>query len=218
MAPSAESPVFNFTCKEPQQQCLPLRGIQVPARASHQPTQLWAHPSPPPAWVCYHLQLMAWKPCHPQPFQQEHSSQALLRTSAKPPLIDICVKSCIYCGTLKALDPTAWGLGWQCQPTAPVSMCSCLKLPRAFCRSRPGCSSPRQQKMSTSTGKDHHPLWEPRPWPSWELSPHSLHVFLSPAPSHGEQPQLFMTADRSPEQITLICTSFLSSGAEPEQQ
>lgn len=131
MAPSAESPVFNFTCKEPQQQRLPLRGIQVPARVSHHPTLSWAHPSPPPAWVCYHLQLMAGKPCRPQPLQQEHSSQPLLKTSAKPPLTDICVKSCVYCMTPKALDPTAWGLGWQCQPTVPVSICSCLKLSRA---------------------------------------------------------------------------------------
>ena len=46
-------------------------------------------------------------------------------------------------------------------------------------------------------------------------------VFISPvasAPSHEELQQLFTIAGRSPKQITLICSSFLSSWAETEQQ
>lgn len=41
---------------------------------------------------------------------------------------------------------------------------------------------------------------------------------VASAPSHEEQQQLFTIAGRSPKQITLICTSFLSSWAETEQQ
>lgn len=220
VAPSAESPAFHFTCKEPQQQRWPLRGIQVPARVSHSPTQHWAHPSPPPAWVCYLLQLMAWKPCHPRPLQQEQSSQDLLRTPAKPPLTGICVKSCIYCMTLKAPDPAAWGLGWQCQPSVPGSICSSPKVPGHS--PGPDQSAPCTDSSNvTSTGKDQAPRLilcgtpDPGPAGSFLLT---LSTFSSPQPHHMGSSHSFLIACRSPEQITLVCTSFLSSWPEPEQQ
>lgn len=51
-APHAESPPFNFTCKEPHQQRFPpRRGIQVPGRVNHRPTWRGADPSPAPR-VC----------------------------------------------------------------------------------------------------------------------------------------------------------------------
>lgn len=167
-------------------------------------------------------------PSHPVPLQLPSGLRAAF--TVRPPKPPTQPPS----GVSLPSPPRRSGSGRQCQPAAApcgagvhlqlpqtpqgVLQVQTRLLPHAGGSLRHLCLHGEGTRCLGSSSVGPQTLAQLGVFPSLSLKGH---VFLSPAasaPSHEEQQQLFTIAGRSPKQIMLICTSFLSSWAETEQQ